>query len=136
VVCFESRKLKEHERNYATHDIKLATIIHALKMWRHYLTGRIFEIRTYHRGLKHLFGKPTLNDRWTRWMEFFSEYEFEIKHIKNKENQVVDVLSRRSHEMHVSSINMYMIYLKDKILEASNLDQFYLQIKENLKQRN
>jgi hypothetical protein len=34
VVCYESRKLKEHERNYATHDLELATIVHALKMWR------------------------------------------------------------------------------------------------------
>jgi hypothetical protein len=32
VVCYESRKLKEHERNYATHDVELATILHALKM--------------------------------------------------------------------------------------------------------
>jgi hypothetical protein len=46
VVCYESRKLKEHERNYATHDLELAFIVHALKMWRHYLMGKIFELRT------------------------------------------------------------------------------------------
>jgi hypothetical protein len=33
VVCFESRKLKEHERLYATHELELAAIVHALKMW-------------------------------------------------------------------------------------------------------
>ena len=33
VVCYESRKLKEHEKNYATHDLELVTIVHALKMW-------------------------------------------------------------------------------------------------------
>jgi hypothetical protein len=33
VVCYESRKLKEHERLYATHDLELAAIVHALKMW-------------------------------------------------------------------------------------------------------
>ena len=42
VVAYESRKLKDHEKNYATHDSELATIIHALKMWRHYLIGIIF----------------------------------------------------------------------------------------------
>jgi hypothetical protein len=72
VVCYESRKLKEHERNYATHDLELAIIIHALKMWRHYLTGRKFEVRTYHCSLKHFFGQPTLNARQTRWLEFLS----------------------------------------------------------------
>ena len=43
VVCYESRKLKEHEKNYATHDLELAAIVHALKMWRHYLMGRKFD---------------------------------------------------------------------------------------------
>jgi hypothetical protein len=37
VICYESIKLKEHEKNYATHDFELATIIHVLKMWKHYL---------------------------------------------------------------------------------------------------
>jgi hypothetical protein len=32
VVCYESRKLKEHERNYATRDLELVVIVHALKM--------------------------------------------------------------------------------------------------------
>ena len=42
-ICYESRKLKEHEKKYATHDLELAAIVHALKMWRHYLIGRRFE---------------------------------------------------------------------------------------------
>jgi hypothetical protein len=42
VICYESRKLKEHENNYTTHDLELTTIVHASKMWRHYLMGRIF----------------------------------------------------------------------------------------------
>jgi hypothetical protein len=33
VICYESRKLKEHERNYATHDLELASIVHALRKW-------------------------------------------------------------------------------------------------------
>ena len=33
VIAYESRKLKEHEKNYATCDLELAFIIHALRMW-------------------------------------------------------------------------------------------------------
>ena len=55
VVCYESIKLKDHEKNYATHYLELASIVNALKMWRHYLMGRKFELRTYHCGLKYLF---------------------------------------------------------------------------------
>jgi hypothetical protein len=76
VVCYKSSKLKEHERNYATHDLELATIVHALKMWRHYLMGKKFELRTNQCGLKHLFGQPTLNSKKNRWIEFLSEYDF------------------------------------------------------------
>ena len=95
VICYESRNLKDHEKNYATHDIELAAIVHALKMWRHYLMGRRFELRTDHCGLKYLFDQPTLNARQARWLEFLCEFDFEIKHIKGKENKVADALSRK-----------------------------------------
>jgi hypothetical protein len=63
LVCFESKKLKEHERLYATHDLELEAIFHALKKWRNYLMGKLFELRTDHNGLKYLFDQPTLNSR-------------------------------------------------------------------------
>jgi hypothetical protein len=68
VICYESRKLKDHERNYATHDLELEAIVHALRKWRHYLMGKRFELRTYHNGLKYLFDQPNLNARQSRWL--------------------------------------------------------------------
>jgi hypothetical protein len=65
-----------------------------------------------------------------------SEYDFEIKHIKGRGNQVTDALSRRAHEVHIASINMYRIDLKDKIIAATNSDQQYVKIKEILQQGN
>ena len=44
VICYESRKLKDHEKNYATHDLELAAIVHALRIGRHYLMGIKFEL--------------------------------------------------------------------------------------------
>jgi hypothetical protein len=100
VVCYESIKLKDHEKNYETHDLELEAIVHTLKKWRHYLMGRRFELRTDHNVLKYLFDQPTLNARKIRWLEFLCEYDFDIKHIKGKENKVADALSRRVHELH------------------------------------
>jgi hypothetical protein len=60
-VCYVSKKLKEHEMNYATHDLELEATAHVLKMWRHYFMGKKLELRTYHSGLKYSFEKPTLN---------------------------------------------------------------------------
>jgi hypothetical protein len=84
VIGYESKKLKEHERNYATHDLEIDSIVHALNMWRHYLMGKRFELRTNHSGLKYIFEKPTLKAIRKRWLEFLREYDFEIKHIKGK----------------------------------------------------
>jgi hypothetical protein len=68
VVCYKSRKLKEHERLYATHDLELAAIANSLKMWQHYLMGKRFEMRKDHSSLKYLFGQPSLNARQSRWL--------------------------------------------------------------------
>jgi hypothetical protein len=125
VICYESKKLKEHERHYATHDLELAAIVHALRKWRHYLMGKRFELRTDHNGLKYLFDQPTLNARQSRWLEFLSEYDFDIKHIKGKENKVVDELGRRVHELHATTISMYQSKLKDRIIEATKSDFQY-----------
>jgi hypothetical protein len=120
VICYESRKLKEHERNYENHDLELVDIVHALKKWRHYLMGRRFKLRTDHNGLKYFFDQPTLNARQSRWLEFLCEYDFDIKHIKGKENKVVDALNKRVHELHAATIIMYQIDIKSRILEAAN----------------
>jgi hypothetical protein len=114
--------LKEHERNYGTHDLELATIVHALKKWRHYLMGRRFKLRINHNDLKYLFDKPTLNVRHSRWLELIYEYDFDIKHIKEKENKVVDALNMRVHELHATTISMYRIDIKSIISEVANTD--------------
>ena len=63
VIFYESRKLKEHEKKYYTHDLELAATMHVLNMWMHYLMGRKFKVRTYHHGLKYLFEQQNLNAR-------------------------------------------------------------------------
>ena len=63
VISYESRKLKIHETNYATYDLELAVVIHALKMWHHHLIGRNFILMTDNKGLKYLLDQPNLNAR-------------------------------------------------------------------------
>jgi hypothetical protein len=52
VIVYASRKLKQHEEIYATHDLELANLIIALQLWRHYLVGRRFELKTNHEILR------------------------------------------------------------------------------------
>ena len=63
MIYYELRKLKKHEQNFPTHDLELASIIHALRMWRHYLMGRKFLMKTDNMNLKYLFDQLDLNVR-------------------------------------------------------------------------
>jgi hypothetical protein len=81
-----------------------------------------------------LFDQPTLNARQSRWLEFLCEYDFDIKHIKGKENKVVDALSRRVHELHATTISMYQNDIKGIISEAANEDLKYMELVAKLQQ--
>jgi hypothetical protein len=98
VVAYASRQLKPHEQNYPTHDLKFAAVVHALKIWRHYLIGNKCEIYTDHKSLKYIFTQPDLNLRQRRWLELVKDYILEIHYNPGKANVVVDALSRKSYE--------------------------------------
>ena len=55
VIAYGSRQLKPYERNYPTHDLELAAVIFALKLWRHYLYGVHCKVYTDHKSLKYIF---------------------------------------------------------------------------------
>jgi hypothetical protein len=118
VVYYESRKLNEHEVNYVTHDLELTVIVHALKMWRHYLLGRKIVLMIDHCGLQYMFDQPKLNARQARWMALLSEFDFEIKHIKGKENRVVDALSRSMKIIHLAVVSTYETNVKERVKNA------------------
>ena len=61
----------------------------------------------------------------------FSEFDFEIKHIKGKENKVVDALSRKVHEMHVASLSVCQSDLRQLIVNHTIEDDLYVQDKVN-----
>ena len=63
VIAYESRKLQIHEKNYATYDMELSAIIHALNMWRHHLIGKKIILMTDNKELKYLLDQPNLNAR-------------------------------------------------------------------------
>ena len=110
------KKLKDHKNNYATCDLELTAIIPALKMWQHYLIGRKFLLMSDNISLKYLFDQHNLNARQARWFSFLSEYDFEINHIKGKENKVVDAFSWHVNLLRAS--NNYESDIVDQILST------------------
>ena len=95
VVAYASRQLKPHEQNYPTHDLELAVVVFALKIWRHYLYGEKCRIFTNHKSMKYLLTQKYLNLRQHLWLELFKYYDCIIDYHPGKANVVADALSRK-----------------------------------------
>jgi hypothetical protein len=97
MIAYASRQLRKHELNYPTHDLELAAVVHALKIWRHYIMGTKFQVYIDHKILKYIFTQKDLNLRQHRWLELIKDYDLEIHYHPGKANLVADVLSRKEH---------------------------------------
>jgi ribonuclease HI len=97
VVSYASCQLRKHEENYPTHDLELAGVVHALKIWRHYLIGHRCEIYSDHKSLKYIFTQNNLNLRQHRWLELIKDYDLGINYHLGKANVVADALSHKKY---------------------------------------
>jgi hypothetical protein len=97
VVSYASRQLRKHEENYPTHDLELATIVHALKIWRHYLIGHRCEIYSDHKSFIYIFTQTDLNMRQRRWLELINDYDLGINYHPGTVNVVANALSQRKY---------------------------------------
>nr|GEU69209.1 hypothetical protein [Tanacetum cinerariifolium] len=144
VIAYSSRQLKIYEKNYTTYDLKLGAVVFALKIWRHYLYGTKSFIYTDHKSLQHIFSQKELNMRQRRWIEFFSDYDYEIRYHLGKANVVVEALSRKERvkPKRVRAMNMTLqSSIKDRILAAQKeaLDEstrLHKGLDEMIEQRN
>ncbi|GJR40524.1 retrotransposon protein, putative, ty3-gypsy subclass [Tanacetum coccineum] len=99
VIAYASRQLKPYEENYPTHDLELAAVVFALKIWRHYLYGETCDIFTDHKSLKYIFTQKELNMRQRRWLELLKDYDANIQYHPGKANVVADALVGRILEL-------------------------------------
>ncbi|GKE31100.1 putative reverse transcriptase domain-containing protein [Tanacetum coccineum] len=95
VIAYASRQLKNHEKNYTTHDLELVSVVFALNIWRHYLYGTKCIVFTDHKSLQHIIDQKELNMRQHRWLELLSDYDYDIRYHTGKENVMADALSRK-----------------------------------------
>ena len=122
VIAYASRQLKKHETNYPTHDLELAAVVFALKIWRHYLYGETCQVFTDHKSLKYLLTQKELNLRQRRWLELIKDYDLIIDYHIEKTNVVADVLSRKSFVTLAHIHTAYVLLLLDLKTMRISLD--------------
>ncbi|GKV42221.1 hypothetical protein SLEP1_g49653 [Rubroshorea leprosula] len=115
VIAYAFRQLKPYEENYPTHDLELATVIFALKIWRHYLYGETCEIFTDHKSLKYIFTQKELNMGQRRLLELLKDYDLTISYHPGKANKVADALSRKSSGTASSILATHKELLEDLV---------------------
>nr|XP_016477917.1 PREDICTED: uncharacterized protein LOC107799332 [Nicotiana tabacum] len=98
VVAYASRQLKNHEKNYPTHDLELVAIVFALKIWCHYLYGEPCEIYTDHKSLQYILKQRDLNLRQRQWLELLNDYDLTILYHPGK------VKARQFEDSHLAKI--------------------------------
>lgn len=95
-VAYASRQLKTHEINYPVHDLELAAVVFAFRVWRHYLYGSREQIFTDHKSLKHLMSQRELNMRQQRWIELIKDYDCIVDYHPGKSNVAANALNHKS----------------------------------------
>ncbi|GKC24638.1 putative reverse transcriptase domain-containing protein [Tanacetum coccineum] len=104
VIAYASRQLKVHEENYTTHDLELGAVVFALRLWRHYFYGTKCVVFIDHKSLQYILNQKELNLRQRRWIELLSDYDCEIRGLR-------DLVMHESHKskysIHPESDKMY-----------------------------
>ncbi|GJS02366.1 retrotransposon protein, putative, ty3-gypsy subclass [Tanacetum coccineum] len=121
IISYESRQLKIHEKSYTTYDFKMGAVVFTFKTWRHYLYGTKSVIYTDHKSFQHIFAQKELNMRQRRSIEFFSDYDCEIRYHPGKANVVAYAFSRKERVKlrRVRAMSMTIrSSITDKILAA------------------
>ena len=108
VIAYASHQLKKHKQNYPTHDLELAAVVFALKIWRHYLYGVPCHIFTDHKSLQYIFTQKELNLRQRWWLELIKDHDYTIKYHSGKANVVADALSRKSEGSYAYLQTVYL----------------------------
>ena len=132
-IGFYSRQYRTAEANYPTHDQEMLAVVECMKHWYPQLMGIRFEVLTDHAPLQHWKTQRQLSKRQLRWLEFLSEFDFDIKHIPGISNTAADALSRypfaQVNEVLTVEISPQVI---QRIKEAYKNDSFFSPIFQNL----
>jgi hypothetical protein len=94
LICFESQKLNDAEKNYLTTESEMLAVMHALKTWQCYLEGATFTVVTDHVSNTFFQTQPSLSRRQARWSEFLQRFGPINWVFRAERDNVADPLSR------------------------------------------
>ena len=94
VVAYGSRLYSSPEMNYCVTRKELLAIVYFTKLYRHYLLGKRFTIRTDHAALQWLKKTPEPIGQQSRWLEQLEAFDYTVVHREGRKHQNADAMSR------------------------------------------
>jgi hypothetical protein len=94
-LAFTSKQLSEKNLGKPIYEKEMLAILHAVELWRPYLLGQRFQIKTDHQSLKYFLEQRISSQEQQKWVTKLFGYDYEIIYKKGKDNVVADALSRK-----------------------------------------
>ncbi|GJS47412.1 putative nucleotidyltransferase, ribonuclease H [Tanacetum coccineum] len=118
-IAFESRKLYETKRKYTVQEKEMTAVVHCLRMWRHYLLGLRFMIKTDSIAMSYFQTQKKLSPKQACWQDFLAEFDYQLKYKPRKANVVANALSCKTE---FAAITQAQFFLQDRIKEGLEHD--------------
>ncbi|GKV20109.1 hypothetical protein SLEP1_g30273 [Rubroshorea leprosula] len=120
-IVFESHKLNDTERRYPVHDKEMTAIVHCLRVWRHYLLGSRFVIKTDNVATSYFQRQKKLTPKQARWQDILAEFDYVMEYKPGWANVVANALSRKAM---FTSISRHESDILDRVKEGLAHDPF------------
>jgi hypothetical protein len=133
-VAYYSKTMNSAQRNWPAYDKELFAIMEATRVWKPYLSSAHFDVYTDHMPLKYLHNQTRLPKRHVGYLDWLSQFDFEVHYKPGKLNTAADALSRRADLLTLNvaiSIGAEERYLK-QIRDGYDRDEFFTGVKSLL----
>ena len=94
-LAFTSKQLSERHLGQTIYEKEMLAILHVVDLWRLYLLGQCFQIKTDHQRLKYFMEQCISSLEQQKWVTKLFGYDYEIIYKKGKDNVVADALSQK-----------------------------------------
>jgi hypothetical protein len=94
-LAFTSKQLSERNLGKSIYEKEMLATLHVVDLWRPYILGRRFQIKTNHQSLKYFLEQSISSPEQQKWVTKLCGYDYEIIYKKDKENVVADALSHK-----------------------------------------
>jgi hypothetical protein len=97
-LAFTNKQLSERNLGKPIYEKEMSAILHVVDLWRTYLLGQRFQIKTENQSLKYFLEQRISSPEQQKWVTKIFGYDYEIIYKKGKDNVVVDALSQKYEE--------------------------------------